>query len=398
MSMTKKDKALMVTILTVALIHIPQMSLTPGIARMKTDAYPEYTLLAIQSAVTLPCLVSVVSCVVAAMLIRYGKLSRRSAVIIGLALFGCAGIFTVLFHTQFWQVIVAGLLLGFGTGMIVTNITSIMIDSFDDSHRKVASGLQGSFVSLGGIIQSFFAGLLVTVVWYGGYIMLLLAIPICILCIFTLPAQKKYKDIPTGKFTDMPSDVMFFSIFGALLFVMTFAVLGNNISSHFQASGIENYSAMAGIGISVNLLGAVIMGLFFNKLSQRFGDYLIFIAYVMLAVGYALLAFFTSSMILMLLGSFIAGMSLTLATPQGIISLSRYVTPANSFFATMLFNGIMNGIAGFISAPVYTGISQMISKDDTVLTFNFTAICSIGIGVAFLIFTLHRIKKGKVWR
>ena len=398
MSITKKDKALMVTIMTVALIHIPQMSLTPGIARMKTDAYPEYSLLAIQSAVTLPCLISVVSCVVAAMLIRYGKLSRRSAVIVGLALFGSAGIFTILFHTQFWQVIVAGLLLGCGTGMIVTNITSIMIDSFDDSLRKVASGLQGSFVSLGGIIQSFFAGLLVTIVWYGGYIMLLLAIPICILCTFNLPAQKKYKDIPAGKFTDMPSDVMFFSFFAALFFVMTFAVLGNNLSSHFQAIGIENYSAMAGIGISVNLVGGVIMGLFFNKLSHRFGDYLIFIAFVMLALGYFFIAFFTSSMPLMLLGSLISGMSLTIATPQGIVSLSRYVTPANSFFATMLFNGIMNGLAGFLSAPVYTGLSQMISKDDTVFTFNFTAMCSIGIGVTFLIITIFRIKKGKVWR
>jgi MFS family permease len=388
----------MTAIMVIALIHIPQMALTPGIARMSTDAFPQFSLLSIQSAVTLPCLLSVISGIIGAYLIRFGKLSKRAAVLLGLAFHGSAGLFVILLHGEFWQIIAAGLLLGSGTGLIVSNITSIMIDDFGERERKLASGLQGSFVSFGGIVQSFFAGLLVTVVWFGGYIMLLLAWPIFLFALFGLPKDKKIKAGDGGRFWGMPKDVWFFSTFGSLLFVMTFAALANNLSSHLQQTGFENYSSLAGTGIAVNLVGGVITGLFFNKFSHKLGDYLIAIAYLLMTIGYLVVAVSDRSVPLMLTGVFIIGMSLTLASPQGIVSISRYVTPNDSFFATMLFNCIMNGIAGFLSAPVYTGISQFISGDSTAGRFLFIGACSLAIGAVFLVITVLRVRKGVTWR
>jgi MFS family permease len=393
------NKVLMATIMLVALVHVPQMALTPGIARIKTDAFPEYSLLVIQSAVTLPCLLSVVSGIVSAALIHSGKLTRKSATVTGLALFGAAGLFTVIFHAYFFQLIIAGLMLGWGTGMFVPNITSILIDSFDERERRLAGGLQGAFASLGGIILSFFAGQLITYFWYGGYIMLLLGFPICAICIVNLPGQKAAAIAKTGASREkLPFDVLYFSTTASFLFVLLFASFSNNLSSHFQAAGVVNYSAMAGVGIAVNMFSGFLMGCIFNKLSVRYGDYLIAVAFVFLAAGFFLVSSFMNSMPLMLIGSFISGSAICLATPQGIVSMSRYVNEGNSFLATMLFNCVMNGAAGFLSAPILTGVTQALSGDDTVFRYNFIAVLSLVIATLFSLSVARRARRGKAWR
>jgi MFS family permease len=397
--MAKNKKRLMATILLVALVHVPQMALTPGIARIKTDAFPEYSLLVIQSAVTLPGLLSVVSGIAAALLIRADKLTRKAATVAGLALFGAAGLFTLFFHAHFFQLILSGLMLGWGTGMFVPNITSILIDSFDERDRKLASGLQGAFASFGGIILSFFAGLLVTRLWYGGYLMLLLGFPICAVCMVNLPARKApvslAERVPRRK---LPADVFYFSSVASFLFVMIFASFSNNLSSHLQAAGVVNYSATAGIGIAINMFSGFLMGLLFNKLSARCGDYLIAAAFVLLAAGFLLVGAFARFFPLMPIGAFVSGAAICLATPQGIVSMSRCVDESNSFFATMLFNCVMNGMAGFLSAPILTGITQLLAGDDTVFRYNFIALLSLAIAVAFALSTARRAKRGVAWR
>jgi MFS family permease len=393
------NKILLITIMLVALVHVPQMALTPGIARIKTDAFPEYSLLAIQSAITLPCLLSVVSSVVSAALIHVGKLTRKSATILGLAIFGASGLFALLFHAHFFQLIIAGLMLGWGTGMFVSNITSIMIDNFDERERQLASGLQGAFACLGGIILSFFAGQLVTYFWYGGYSMLLLGLPICAVCVVGLPRQKPAASAAAGRArASLPPDVLYFSAVASFLFVMMFASFANNLSSHFQAAGVVNYSAMAGLGIAVNMFSGFLMGFVFSRLSAKYGDYLIAAAFVLLAAGYLIVSSFTHSLPLMLVGCFVAGLAVCLATPQGVVSVSRYVNEDNSFFATMLFSCVMNGAAGFLSAPVLTGITQALAGDDTVFRYNFIAALSLVIGALFSLSVARRAKRGAAWR
>jgi MFS family permease len=120
--------------------------------------------------------------------------------------------------------------------------------------------------------------------------------------------------------------------------------------------------------------------------------------FLLMAIGYVIVALCGKSVPLMLLGVFIVGMSLTMVSPQGIVSISRYVSPNNSFFATMLFNCIMNGLAGFLAAPVYTGISQLISGDSTIGRFIFVAASSLAVGAVFLTVTVLRTRKGVTWR
>jgi MFS family permease len=396
--MSKEKKILAAVIMAVATVHVPQMALTPGIARMATDAFPQFSLLSIQSAVTLPCLLSVISGVVGAVLIRLGKLTRKNIVVAGLGLYVIASIWTLLFHTLFWQVIISGLFIGSGTGFIVPYITSIMIDDFDGPDLHLVTGLQGSFVGFGGIILSFVAGLLVTVIWFGGYELFFLGLPLLILCAKVLPHKQKKAVPPGSKFVDISPNVVLYSLFASFLFVMTYAVFANNFSSHLQSHGYANFSVLAGTGIAINLLGGTIAGFFYSKLGRAFGDYVIVISYGCLAAGFVIVSAFPGSVPMMYLGAFVAGASLCLATPQGIMSVSRYTNQDNSFFGTLFFNCICNGTAGFLAAPVYTGITLAIAGDDTIFRYYFVAGCSALFGIIFFFIIAARRKKGIAWR
>jgi MFS family permease len=155
---------------------------------------------------------------------------------------------------------------------------------------------------------------------------------------------------------------------------------------------------MAGMGIAINMFSGFLMGCVFNKLSARYGDYLIAAAFALLSAGYFTVSSFTHSLPVMLVGSFILGAATCLATPQGVVSVSRYVNERNSFFATMLFSCVMNGAAGFLSAPVVTGLTQALAGDDTVFRYNFVAALSLVIAVLFALSVARRAKRGKAWR
>jgi MFS family permease len=374
------------------------MALTPGIERMHTFAFPGLSLLAIQYAITIPCLGSGIGAIVAAILIRKGVLSKRNATLIGLFLYGFSGVLAFLFHAEMWQVYIDGCVMGLGLGFFQSNITTIMIDNFDDHERKLASGMQGAFISFGGILMSFSAGLLVTVVWYGGYLILAVSIPIMFVAAFTLPKDKRMHAATAAKLRDLPKDVYYYAAIASMLFVMTFAALANNLSSHFDASGIENYSVAAGSAIALNMLGGCILGFFFRKLSTKFGDYLVTIGFVILGIGYFMVSYFSDSLIMMMVGAFVCGTTVTMVTPQGIMSMSRELDNTNSFYGTMIYSCIANGLAGFLVSPIYTGITQLIKPNDTEFRYYFVAACSITIGILFALNTIRRQRKGIVYK
>jgi len=394
--MKRHEKILLLTVMLIALMQMPQMALTPGIEQMVRHF--QLSPLAIQATVTLPCLLSALGAIISATLVRFGAITRKQATVAGLLIFGGAGVFMLLFHAAYWNTIVSAIMLGLGLGCFQSNITSIMMDGFDDHGRKLASGMQGAFVSLGGIIMSFVAGLLVTIVWYGGYLILMLALPIGIISLFALPKKKRMHADNVGKLRDLPSSVYLYSIFGSFLFVMTFAAFANNISTHFANAGIENYSVMAGIAIAVNMGGGFIMGLLFRRTSMFFGDYLIGLAFIMMAIGYLIVSIFHNSLPVMIFGSLVIGTAVCLSTPQGIVSMSRYVDESNSFYASMIYACVTNGLAGFLVTPVYTGITDLIRPGDTVFRYAFISGCSIAIAIVYVLIIRSRTRRGVAWR
>ncbi len=170
-----------------------------------------------------------------------------------------------MLHTQFWQLILFSVLIGLGLGFFIPTSQSIMMDSFDEKERQVISGLQFSFINFGGILMSVAGGLLATLLWYGGYITLLVMLPVAVLALFALPQDKKQKRIigdvkNKAKRTKLPAEVFYYSV-TLFLFTLMFNVTMSNMSTHLDANHLGD-AGTAGTVIATTMAGGVFSGFF----------------------------------------------------------------------------------------------------------------------------------------
>jgi MFS family permease len=198
---------------------------------------------------------------------------------------------------------------------------SIMLDKFDEKERQLISGFQFSFINLGGIIMSVLSGLMITLVWYGGYLLLLFLIPVVILAAVVLPKEKLLGNArgasPAGahaRRTKLPAAVAYYGV-ALFLFSLMYNVVSSNISTYLSSNHLGN-SATAGIATAIFLAGGVVSGTFFSKLSVKLDDYMIPAAFLLLFIGYTLLNLFPGSLPIVLISIFVAGTSACLCLPQ----------------------------------------------------------------------------------
>jgi MFS family permease len=175
------------------------------------------------------------------------------------------------------------------------------------------------------------------------------------------------------------------------LFLFLYIVSSSNISTHLYNANVGN-SAAAGLITAVTMGGGVFAGLFFNKLSSRFGDYLISFAFIVLFIGFTLLNLGHASLALIMLGAFITGMSMSMITPQCLFSVSNIVDASNSSAATSLIVSIAPGIGGFLSPLIITNLTTLLGGDSTNFRFQFVGFTALAVGMVVLYTTYRRQK------
>jgi MFS family permease len=394
-AMPKQKKILAVAVLSTALIQMCFFALTPAIARIQNEVFPYLSLSQIQTVMMAPSIISLVVSLIAAFLVNKGLISKKSVVVLGLLFLVLAGAVSFLLHTAFWHLIMLCGFVGIGAGLFIPSISSIMIDSFNEDERRVLSGYQTSLINLGGILLSTLAGFLISMVWFGGFITMLLALPIAVLVAIAIPKANKTKPAAQSEKaaavkSKMPKDVYYYS-FLAGLFLFFYIVSSSNISTHLFNAQIGNPAA-AGVVTAITMGGGVLSGMFFNKLSSKFGDFLIAFAFIVLFIGFTVLNLGHSSLILIMVGSFIAGTSMSMITPQCLFSVSNIVDPSNSATATSLIVSIAPGIGGFLSPMIITNITTLLGGNSTNFRYQFVGFVALAVGLIVLYNTVRRQK------
>ena len=394
--MSKQRKLLTLTILCIALVQMPHLALNPAIARM-TEIFPERTLSEIQTAVALPNLISMFAAILSAFVIAKGLLSKKAAVITGLSFSIITGIAALFVHTQFWHVCLLSVLIGMGLGIFIPTTMSLLFDCFEEKERQLVAGYQTSFINIGGIIMVAVGGLLTTILWYGAYLVLLITIPVALLAFFAIPNAKSDSGQTDNKAqtkSKLPKQVFYYAglIF---VFMLVYNVCGSNISSHIVDSGIGN-AATAGIISAVQMAGGVASGLVYSKLAAKLGDYVIFLAFLAIFIGYTILNIGHSSLPLAFIGVFVVGSSLSLMIPQSLVSVSKHVDPTNSSTATSIIACFAPGAGGFLSPVIFTNLTAVLGGDSTNYRFQFVAIVTLVIGVVYAINTMRLEKRARV--
>ncbi len=395
-TMSKQNRMLFMAIMMTSLLQMAQFALTPGIAKIQAEVFPNLSLSTIQTAMTLPSLLSMVMSVVSAILIGNKSLSKKACVIIGISLMALTSFVVLFAHYQFWHLCVLSVLIGAGMGFSIAPLASIMFDNFNEAERRLSIGYQTSAINFGGIIMSIGGGYLANVVWYGGYMMLLFAIPIAVVCLFMIPNDKQMKQRePETKTMPMkskiPLDIYYYAVI-MFFFLLIFNVGGTNISNHLKAVNIGN-TATAGIATAVQMAGGVMAGFIFNKLSAKIMDFAIPLAFIMVFIGFTIINIGQKSLLADFVGIFIVGSTISIIVPQCLFSTSNRVNASNSAAATAIVNCILPGTGGFLSPVVFTNLTTALGGESTNYRYEFVAIVSLLFGIVLFFTTLYRDRK-----
>jgi MFS family permease len=393
-----KKKLLMWTILIIALVQMPALALTPAINLIQTQVFPEHTLAEVQTALAWTNLVSPVVSIIVAFFINRGLFTKKGVVITGLLILSLTGFLAVLFHTEFWNLSLLSVVLGIATGCFMTNAFGLLFDNYNDHERQIIAGYQTSCINLGGISMGLLGGVLATVMWYGGYIILLIGLPVAILAFFTVPHYKSPSARFSGEVTDksrLNPRVFYYAVL-AFLFMMIYNVGGANISPHIKQNiPYVNDAAMAGIAVAIQMGGGVVSGLFFGKMSEKLKDMVLPIACSAVFVGFMLISLFASSLIMIFIGIFIAGMSLSLMLPRCIFAVSTLVDKSASATATVIISSVAPSLGGLLSPQVFTRFESAVFGDTTITRYIVAGCAVVILALVITVLTLGRRKKGQ---
>jgi len=392
--MDSRKAFLMWSILMIAMVQMPNLALSPSINNIKSVVFPDKSLSTIQTVMQIPNLISPFVTIFVAWLIGRGIMTKRVSIIGGLFLVSAAGVLALIFHTEFWHLVLLSCTLGLGLSGYISAASSLIVDHFNESERQMISGYQTSFINGGGIIMSLCGGLLATLMWYGGYLMLLLALPVGIVALMAIPKVVRVKkENKAGKVGASPlhSDVFMYGAF-IFVFMLVYNVIGSNLSTHM--SGMGN-TAVSGYATAIQMCGGVVCGIFFGKLSRRIGDFTCALAFVVIFIGMTLLSLFPNSIVATCIAVFIAGAGMSLMLPECMFSVSKVVNETNSALATSITSCICPGFGGFFSAMVFTNITTALYGESTVLRYRFVSFVALACAVIVFVIISFRKKREK---
>lgn len=392
--MSKEKKLLMWSVLLIAMVQMPNLALSPSINVIYDTVFGrKWELGTVQTVMQLPNLISPFITITTAYIIGKGWISKKLVIVTGLFLVAATGILSLFCNNQFWHLVLLSICLGVGLSGYISTASSLIVDHFNTEERQAISGFQTSFINGGGVLMSLCGGLLSTVIiGFGGYLMLLLALPVGLLALKAIPSVKKAAQGTQAKEKDkvkIHSDVF---LYGGMIFVfmLVYNVIGSNLSVHIKDIG---GSDIAGYCTAVQMLGGALVGIFFGKLSKKLGDFTTCLAFIAIFIGMTILSLCPGSLPMTFVAVIIAGTAMSLMLPQCLFSVSKVVNSSSSALATSITSCIAPSGGGFFSAMVFTTITKNLFGDSTVMRYRFVSFVALACAVILFIIFSYRKKK-----
>ena len=395
LKLTKEKKYLMITILIIALVQMPQLSLTPAIDRIATVVFPDRSIAEVQEAFALVNVLIPTVGLLSTFFINRGLFTKRAAILAGLVLLACSGICAIFMNTEFWHIRFLSVILGSGIGLFMVNTASVFFDNFESDERQLIAGYQTTCINIGGIALGLIGGTLASVLWYGGYILLIIGLPIAVLAFFTVPKIPRRTSVSIRKESGSGgiNKMIFYYCVLLFLFMLLYGAGGSNLSTHLKQAGVTS-PVLAGAAVSVQMAGGAICGLFFGKLSAKIGDMIIALACGLILVGFGLLGLFPGSVPVTFVAIFIAGMSLSCAAPRALFAVSALSNESTSATAAAFVISLAPSGGGFASPYVITRTTLALFGESTAARYLFVAGLAAVFGIVVAIATLSRRRRG----
>ena len=367
-------------ILFYSLVQLGAICITAILARI-TELFPEYSITTIQFLATCPSVVIIFVSLLTGKLVEH--FSKKYLALFSASLFIVVAMGGFFFHGSLPLLFVWQIVLGVGIGILVPLGSSLIADYFKGDERNTLMGLQSAFISVGGVLLSLLSGMLAIIEWYYSYLALLLVIPGFVL-LLGLPLDRPDHTAKNhgAKAHVTPKVVVFYGL-SAFLFMLFYNVISTNLSLHLKENGITG-SVSSGMATAVFMLSGAVAGVLFGRFKRFLGERVIALGFFNLAVG-AFLTGTAGSYLLIFIGVFVAGFSLSIVMAQVVISIAEREKP-NVVTMSIALNMAINNLGAFLS-PNITKLSGIVSGNDRAF-IRYLLVGAAAMIVAVILFFL----------
>lgn len=353
----KNKKVIAAGLLVMSLTMACNSALAPILAEVG-KFFPDAGDSAIQIVLTLINLTTLPAMILEPML--EPKITKRDIAIIGTALMLIGGFMPQVLNSQLWMLYAASVVIGIGLSFVVVTSSSLISDYFTGLDKSRVMGFQSIFVSIGGTIIAKGSGLLTAMAgWKRGYLVFLIALPIIVIILLTVPKGETTPQAEKGEKSGISGSMVYF---GALclitgIFVATF---NTNIAMYIDRKGIGDASTAGTVASIMQVIG-IVGGLVLGFVVKTFKRFTIGASILVMAAGTALVGL-TTSFPTICVGAVLVGIGFAIRNPGAVTFGANMVPAAQASLAIAIISATYN-VGNFISAYVVNPLANMLGED-----------------------------------
>lgn len=314
------------------------------------------------------------------------KISKRSIVLIGLAIYVIAGVGAQFMNT-FGALLAFRFILGAGVGLVMPLSFTLISDYFSGREQTKMMGYNTAFSNFGGIVTMLLAGYLASFNWRLPFNVYWIGLIIFILVFFFLPKDKPVKSNTDVKSAKIPLSIYGLAL-GAMLVMLVYYAIATNMAIYLEESQLGG-AKTAGIVISFTTVGGILTSLILVRLEMALKRFLIPVSLLVMGLAFAGLTF-THWMPLILLSVSLVGFG------QGVIFPLINVQALNQVdrFQTGTVIAIVSSsiyVGQFLSPIVLDKIGQIAGHPTIRFQYGVIAVSMIiAFGVMFVLKLINK--------
>ena len=353
----KNKKVIAAGLLVMSLTMACNSALAPILAEVG-KFFPDAGDSAIQIVLTLINLTTLPAMILEPML--EPKITKRDIAVIGTALMLIGGLMPQVLNSQLWMLYAASVVIGVGLSFVVVTSSSLISDYFTGLDKSRVMGFQSIFVSIGGTIIAKGSGLLTAMAgWKRVYLVFLIALPIIIIILLTVPKGETTPQAEKGEKSGISGSMVYF---GALclitgIFVATF---NTNIAMYIDRKGIGDASTAGTVASIMQVIG-IVGGLILGFVVKTFKRFTIGASILVMAAGTALVGL-TTSFPTICVGAVLVGIGFAIRNPGAVTFGANMVPAAQASLAIAIISATYN-VGNFISSYVVNPLANMLGED-----------------------------------
>ena len=285
------------------------------------------------------------------------RFSKKKIVLAGLLIVGLTGVFPA-FVEGFWVLLICRVLIGFGFGIFSPMSTAIIAEFFPPEKRAGFMGLNVVGMGIGTMICNLLGGLLAKNGLRYFYLVYLAAFLGAFVVLLVLPETPAISGERASRIK-LNSMVYTLSLmfFMHTLFINAYST---NISLYISGN-ITRDPGASGLATAVNAASAMIMGILFTKVVNRFRGMTLSFSIFCAAAGYASVLFIPG-MAGVMISSVLCGVSLSCFSAMGAYLISISVEEEAVAKASGVYT-IIGGIGGLIAPLVLSTSAGLLGEN-----------------------------------